>query len=914
MIPRHEDDPRIGRAAEPAFERRRSRFAEALWFVSMACCLLPAGAVIVVTVLSHGRATALAAQTTPPSKRGAKSPPAKSVEAEPKSSAESTDEPPVDDKSENPTSDDQSALMTLEEAERTLPSATALLEGPPIDWIVLHSGRVIRVEPVDPRPDADNSANTIDKIQASIKKNALALPPRPKGNEDRTAYEAAYVKHTAMYFLLVTLAEEDEKGTDFRINIKHIRQIIYFEDLMLRRIDRLLDQKKGSEAFELLTALKDRAPHWSGIDERVDRLLFVEAAIRVRQQAPEEALVFLEDLQHRNPRYDGLRTQLGTVLTQLVSSAADRQDYREARHFLERLRKLLPDYRTVAEWTNALQSLATQRLDQAAEAARQGRHDAAAEFAETASGIWPNLPQMQDQYRRFANRFQRLHVGVLEFPKEASDSLVPSEANLRRKQLGPPSFFEPARIDGKVVRYQTRFFEEWEPTELGRSILFRVKRRAAPWESHKPVTAGRIVSALADRMNPQNPAHDERFSASISSVNFRSPFEFEVDFARIPLRAEMLFAFPVDAEHSAPIGDDSSADRTQDQPLFVEHARSDDRIAYRRAITEQAEGAKWHLAELVEHKYPTHEKAIQGLLRGEVSLLPHVPLWDVPRLTALKTFFVHSYALPVTHLLQFHPKHPALANRTLRRAMVFALDRQQILDAVMLHRANEEATPGATPPKGAQQLGRLTSAPLPSSGIGYDSLIVPHKYDPTLAVTMLIAASKELGAEIPPMRLHCPDDSAVIEAAQQLIKQWNAIGLKVSLAGSTNGLSLDLGADPPEWDIIYRTVSLDAPVVQLWPFLTLDPRGRVESLAHLPNWLRQELVALEAAGDWTSAERILHEMHRQLWAEVTLIPLWELDDFLVVRSTVRDVPSRPMTTYQGIERWIVQPWYPKEAP
>ena len=42
---------------------------------------------------------------------------------------------------------------------------------------------------------------------------------------------------------------------------------------------------------------------------------------------------------------------------------------------------------------------------------------------------------------------------------------------------------------------------------------------------------------------------------------------------------------------------------------------------------------------------------------------------------------------------------------------------------------------------------------------------------------------------------------------------------------------------------------------------------------------------------------------RQFWAEVHLIPLWEVDDVMVYRKNVRGVPDRPVEPYQRVERW-----------
>ena len=56
-------------------------------------------------------------------------------------------------------------------------------------------------------------------------------------------------------------------------------------------------------------------------------------------------------------------------------------------------------------------------------------------------------------------------------------------------------------------------------------------------------------------------------------------------------------------------------------------------------------------------------------------------------------------------------------------------------------------------------------------------------------------------------------------------------------------------------------------------------------------------------GDQNSAADLLHLLHELFWAEVHLIPLWEIDEVLVYRKNIRGVSERPVSTYQKIERW-----------
>jgi len=104
------------------------------------------------------------------------------------------------------------------------------------------------------------------------------------------------------------------------------------------------------------------------------------------------------------------------------------------------------------------------------------------------------------------------------------------------------------------------------------------------------------------------------------------------------------------------------------------------------------------------------------------------------------------------------------------------------------------------------------------------------------------------------------------------------------------------------------------PLTELWPFLTMQPSARIADLEHLPDWLRQELITLDTANDWRSAIEQLRRLHRLLWAEVQLIPLWEVDEFSVYRRHIEGYKSDGVHPYQNIDRWTVEAWIPPEAP
>ncbi len=777
-------------------------------------------------------------------------------------------------------------------SEMPLPAATDLLTKPPVDWIVLNNDDVIVVQPVYPRPD------TLAQMQKKIE-DFDNKKPRPKTPEEMKKRKA---DREALHYLEISLpAKEGEENPEFRLHMKHIKQIIHHEELMLRRVDKFVDEGKIKDAFEMLFGIERRLPNWPGIQGRRNHLLFAEATANLNAKEFETALVRFEELHSRDPKFRGLKEKLGEAVDQLITNAVKVEDYRRAKHFLARLRRISASHPVAVKWMGELKSRSSALLDQAREASKNGKHDVAADFAQRAARVWPLIsPSDKETYRRIANRYQRLKVGVLRLPGERSAYFLPTDADLRFKRLTQIALFEVDRTDD-VPHYRTRFFEQWEPNDLGRQTVFTLRQSRQYWETAPIVNAVSIVAALSERFDHASPSYDERFAAYADSLSVLSPFEFVVHFDRVPLRTEALFHFPL--SHNGPKTNTGRQTNGPQQPAGAEiitrrfrlHEQNEKRAVYRRSIPEPDGVSRYHVAEVVEKKYDSHDRAIQGLLRDEVSLLPHVRSRDADRLRSDKRFFVNSYSLPVTHLLQFNPNSKPLRNRQLRGALVYALDRQRILTETVLRDSDP-----------AQ--GRVISAPWSSNSYAYNTLVEPRRYDLMLAFSLAAAASRPLGGKIPQLKMICLPDPIVEAAANELIRQWSRIGIKVQLLSNSGK-----GVQPPkDWDIVYRTVRMVEPLVDLWPFLTFDTRARVESLAHLPDWLRQQLVELDNAGDWSSALTILHRLHRQLFSEVQVIPLWEVSNFFVIRKNVvrpqlHSLRAAPMHVYQGIERWIVRP-------
>jgi hypothetical protein len=448
-------------------------------------------------------------------------------------------------------------------------------------------------------------------------------------------------------------------------------------------------------------------------------------------------------------------------------------------------------------------------------------------------------------------------------------------------------------------RYSSPYFEQWEPKDLGRRAAFQLTPGRSSWEARPEATATDIVNTFHQILDPNHPLHDERIASYLEALTVVSPLQLEMEFSNVPLRTEALLNIPLrrtEFDAKSYQGPKERADIFSER--FRPVQREEALVKYQRAIPEEDVGGEFHVAEIQEHKYDSQQDAIQDLFRGKIDMIAGARIWHVEPLIQSNQFFVLKQALPRVHVLQFNPQSQPLRNREFRRASEHAIDKKRLLYEDILQGADAKHA-------------RIVTAPFDTRNYAYNPLIEPRPYDLPLAMALRLASQKALGGEIPTLNMVYDPDPPIAAAAQKMIDEWKRVGINVR---RVNGTGQQLDRDSKEWDIAYRTVTMPEPLTELWPFLTMRDSASIADLDHLPDWLRQELIRLDTANDWPSAIEQLKRLHRLLWAEVQLIPLWEVDEYSVYRKHIEGYRADGVHAYQNIDRWTIDAWIPLEAP
>ena len=357
--------------------------------------------------------------------------------------------------------------------------------------------------------------------------------------------------------------------------------------------------------------------------------------------------------------------------------------------------------------------------------------------------------------------------------------------------------------------------------------------------------------------------------------------------------------------------------------------------SYLRTIPEpdDLQSDQYHVAEIVERVFETRHQQIQAFRRGEIDVLSDLQPWEVNPVRESGLGFVQKLAVPANHVIVFNPKSQKIVNAQLRRALSFAVPRDVILKNIILRDESMEH-------------GRLSSATWARDSYASNPLMDPPLFNLRLAFTLKFAAEEQLripvrqnmvaqareafnatrtedqvwsevawrvdhadelqdavrDIKLPELTMLCESDPVMRTAAEKMIELWTHIGLDVRL------MVADEFADSyADWDMLYRRVSMEEPLFDLWSVLLTDNTLDVNLLRRYPDWLRRDLTRLDYAGSFRAAQKSLFRLQRNIAAQAFLIPLWEVDQFVAFRSSVTGYRNRPISVYDNVQRWVVKP-------
>jgi ABC-type transport system substrate-binding protein len=620
-----------------------------------------------------------------------------------------------------------------------------------------------------------------------------------------------------------------------------------------------------------------------------------------------KAFVCVRRIAHLGPD-PSLRDRVAEEIIPLLVRSMDRSVDGEAKRCLGEL-KGLPGFDGVTEGvTERLRQEAGRLLEEARAAKIANKLERAHRLAAEADRRWPLLPGLRELRRELDGVYPSLYVGVVDLPVFFS----PATARLDSEKRAVELLFQ-----GLIKLYDGPGGQTFEPdlavnlprlASGGREFLLDPGAR---WSTGEPVTAADVRSTVELLRKPGWTGFAPEWAnlveaagagrdASVVTLGLRQGF---LD----PLSLLTFKVLPSAARLNSPDNRGFARQPVGSGPYQLARGpQAPDRDGevvftanphYQRAGGQSAPFFK-------EIRFFRADQPAELFKAGKLHLLLDVPPQQVgelrkdsespegiPRLQTLRNRRV--YFLAVNHRRQ------ALQNQALRKAIAHAINRAEILQEFF----PGPATAGSDPPH------RPLNGPYPPDSWAANPDYPPDPFRKPLAAEM----AAKVRAALPGIRLtlkYPEGDDAVRQACQKIKDQVaDAAGVPIELVPRPRR---DLYADVEvnhDYELAYYSYDYPSELYWLWPLFNPDPRavndpgGRNFLGYQNDGELLTDLLGVAAHRDFSKVRTHAHNVHKQVWEKMPLIPLWQLDTVIAFHKDLEPVRIDPLLIFNDVGHW-----------
>ncbi len=693
----------------------------------------------------------------------------------------------------------------------------------------------------------------------------------------------------------------DKRDEEYEVLWRHIEKIEYFPDFVLRETEKIVAraaelgladktkeaQQQFDEAFDYFQFLLSEYPNTLRLQESLQTYLYLNALSLFKRDRIAEAFAILEELYIQNRAYEyrsgTVKSALEHVGKRLIGGYVTQEDYVAARTLMERLDKEYGDRLNVAAtWRQELMGVAAGLRDKAAAHLAAKRFHEAHDTSREMMKVWPGIEGGRELVVEIARVYPLVVVGVsLPAHDEFDPASLDNTASRRAGSLLHQTLLHYTERGPEGGRYACPYGMVQQSDD--RTELIFDLREGGTGGQFTGYDLSRHLLSLAD---PDGKHYRPSWASLMANLEME-----QVNRVRVKLRRPHVLPQAL-LQTRLTLGNGSSS-------LYsvVSQSENETRFESARGNADEPKPV------IVERFHPEPRDAINALRKGKIDIIDRVLPTDAARLKEDPSFVVGTYGLPSIHVLVPNTENPFLANRTFRRALVYGINREVILHKGLL---NGEKIDGC----------RVLTVPFPAgvtendpSAYAYNARIRLRDYDPVVAAILLRLAEHQLATAADMKEEPAPElDELVIAhppfelprfVCKQIQTQLEAVEIKCSLRELPPGRVDDPNG---EYDLLYLELSMREPLVDVSRIFGAGGTAPSED-PYVGLALRQ----LEEAENWKEIRERLHELHRLIHEEVTVIPLWQMTDYFVYHRGLRGLRDRPVFFYQDVAQWRVVP-------
>lgn len=697
----------------------------------------------------------------------------------------------------------------------------------------------------------------------------------------------------------VPQSPDPESEIDVRLNLypdrkykiawKDVGKIEFYEELVLAEANRLVTERKFAPAFEHLIFLINNYPQTPGLEKLRQDFLLASALDMIKSGNLAHALAVLEEFQRSYPndkKAEQVRTKISQLANDLIAKYFENDELATARRMVTRLER---DYKsspipTVAKWKAKFREYAETFRKKAIVLKEEGNYPDARATATRMLEIEPDLPGGKKLLQEIVTEYPMVRVGVFQQPHRMDAAEIADWPVRRAGSLVTQSLFEFRNTGPEGGNYRFTygsFIHSDDRTELE----IKIQSTNQPYVP----SAYEISQWMYRRSDANSPEYFPAWAAIVKQISVNSPESMLVKLKRPHVLPHAFLQWPMEL---------LASDENSSGALY---SRSEDRGGNRHSYRwkSKTKAANLQPVEIIETAYTDPKKAVADLMKGDIEIIDRLFPADASLLKGIRDIKVESYALPMVHMLVPVSKHPYLVDRDFRRTLLYAVNRQAILEGEILGGTNP---PDSKLISGPFPLGEGENDPL---SYAYNKAITPIPYDPRLAKLLAMLTQKKLAVAaekkkepppvLTPLRLGVPDYESARVAGQACVQQWAIVGIPAELVVLQPG---DREKSDTQIDLLYVSAALWEPATDAERLLGEGGIAETDNI-----FIVQVLANLRTAKNWREVRQYCQDLHRLVNDHLPVLPLWQVGESFAYRTMLQGMPKRPVVLYQDIQKW-----------
>ncbi len=449
--------------------------------------------------------------------------------------------------------------------------------------------------------------------------------------------------------------------------------------------------------------------------------------------------------------------------------------------------------------------------------------------------------------------------------------------------------------------------ERWDISEDGRIYKFYLRKDVAwhPREGEEPVpfTADDVIFTHTIMMHPQTITPLKVRYEFIDAVTKLDDYTVEFALKRPILNALAKFSFKIIPKH----GPQNSEFLMREDP-FVQHPIGTgpymlkNITAEREVILVANENyfkGRPHIDKFIARPFADQNIMGQALMFNAIDMIVLVNHRDIPQLQGDKRFVLQPYNALSYSFFGFNMRNPLLADKLVRKAFTYALNRQEMLDSFF------------------QGQGTIISGPYAPGSWAYNLDVQPLPYDPEMAVNLLIEAGFVKG-----------DDGIMVKDGQKL-----SLTLKVPIAKESEAvkrvilafknylskIGVEINAEFQEWLAWKEDIFLHHDFDIMFAAWVFDDSADISSLFHSAEtgpWknnfgafsnpeVDSLIVESKLTLDHEKRRTINRKLHEIIADENPYTFLWTITNYAAYNQKLRRVAIHPYKFFSFADDWFI---------